>query len=54
MREDFAVRISETVEAGKWTKEDLPLLKKAGETLKTGKYDDRAGAIDEKIGKVQG
>ena len=54
MRDDFVARISETVKAGSWTKEDLPLLKKASETLKTGNYSDRANAINEAIGKVQG
>ncbi|HET7289768.1 MAG TPA: HEAT repeat domain-containing protein, partial [Thermodesulfobacteriota bacterium] len=54
MRDDFVVRISETVKAGTWTKEDLPLLKKAGETLKTGKYENQANAVNETIGKVQG
>ncbi|HKQ31890.1 MAG TPA: HEAT repeat domain-containing protein, partial [Thermodesulfobacteriota bacterium] len=54
MRDDFVVRISETVKAGKWTKEDLPILKKAGETLKTGKYENQANAVNETIGKVQG
>jgi hypothetical protein len=54
MRDDFVLRISEIAESGEWTKEDLPLLKKAGETLKSGKYESQANAIDRKIGKVQG
>ena len=53
MREDFVNRISGTVEAGEWTREDLPLLKKAEETLKSGKYENQANAVNEKIGKVE-
>jgi hypothetical protein len=52
MREDFVLRISETVESGKWTGEDLPLLKKAEEALKSGKFEDQANAVNRKIGKV--
>lgn len=54
MRDDFAKRISEIAESGKWTKKDIPLLKKAEETLKSGKYESQANAVGQKIGKVQG
>jgi predicted DNA-binding protein len=54
MREDFAERISELVEAGQWNKEDLPLLKKAAETLKLGNYQNQAKTVNEMIGKVEG
>jgi hypothetical protein len=54
MRDDFVQRISEIAEAGKWAKEDLPLLKKAEEALKSGKYESQANAVSKKIGKVQG
>ncbi|MCI0482233.1 MAG: hypothetical protein L0213_11685, partial [Candidatus Dadabacteria bacterium] len=54
MRDDFARRISEIAESGKWTKKDIPLLKKAEETLKSGKYESHANSVNQKIVKVQG
>ncbi len=53
-REAFVEQIAAVVEAGEWTKEDLPLLKKAQEALASGQFENQASAVNEKIGKVQG
>jgi len=53
-REAFVEQIAAVVEAGKWTREDLPLLKKAQEALASGQFENQASAVNEKIGKVQG
>mgnify|MGYP000202176950 FL=1 len=53
-REAFAGQIAAVVEAGEWTKEDLPLLKKAQEALAAGQFETQANAINDKISRVQG
>lgn len=53
MREDFAARITEVVQAGNWTGDDLPLLQNAHDTLLAGEYTNQADLIIEKIVKVK-
>jgi hypothetical protein len=54
MRDDFAKRISEIGESGEWTKKDIPLLKKAEETLTSGKYESQANTVNQRIVKLEG
>jgi hypothetical protein len=49
MRDDLALAITEVIDKGTWTKEDIPTLEKVRNGLKAGGYTEQSEKVSAKM-----